>query len=73
MLMQSFLPSKLYVRIWLAVVAAVVVLAVLVGAAWRLTREAPLLPIREIQIKNQAGDVIATAQTKPNRKPGDGL
>ena len=73
MLMQSFLPSKLYVRIWLAVVAAVVVLAVLVGAAWRLTREAPLLPIREIQIKNQAGDVIATAQTKPDRKPGDGL
>ena len=73
MLMQSFLPSKLYVRIWLAVVAAVVVLAVLVGAAWRLTREAPLLPIREIQIKNQAGNVIATAQTKPNRKPGDGL
>ena len=71
--MQSFVPSKLYIRIWLAVVAAVVVLTFLVGAAWRLTREVPLLPMREIQIKNQAGELIGTAQTKPNRRLGDGL
>ena len=70
---MSVFPSKLYVRIWLAVVAAVVVLTTLVGAAWRFTREAPQLPIRELQIKNQAGEVIASAQTRPDRKPGEGL
>ena len=71
--MLSFLPSKLYVRIWLAVVAAVVVLATLVGAAWRMTRDAPQLPIRELQVKNAAGEIIGKAQTKPNRKFEDGL
>ena len=58
---------------WLAVVAAVVVLSFLVAAAWRVTREPPQLPIRELQIKNAAGEVIGTAQTRPDRKPADGL
>ncbi|WP_341908717.1 ATP-binding protein [Polaromonas sp. YR568] len=65
--------SHLYVRIWLAVVATVIVLTFLVGAAWRLTREAPQLPIREVLIHNKAGEVIGTAQTRPDRKLGDGL
>lgn len=71
--MLRFFPSKLYVRIWLAVVAAVVVLTFSVGAAWRLTQEPPQLPIRELQIKNSAGEVIGRAQTKPDRKPAEGL
>ena len=71
--MRFSLPSKLYVRIWLAVVAAVVVLTFLVGAAWRLTRDDTQLPMRELQIKNAAGEVIASAQTKPNRKLAEGL
>ncbi len=71
--MRFSFTSKLYVRMWLAVVAAVVVLTFSVGAAWRLTREDVQLPIREIQIKNAAGDVIGTAQTKLGRKPADGL
>jgi signal transduction histidine kinase len=65
--------SHLYVRIWLAVVATVVVLTFLVGASWRLTREPPQLPIREVLVHNTAGEVIGTAQTKPGRKPRDGL
>ncbi len=71
--MRFSFTSKLYVRIWLAVVAAVVVLTFSVGAAWRLTRDDVQLPIRELQIKNAAGQVIATAQTKPGRKLAEGL
>ena len=65
--------SHLYVRIWLAVVATVVVLTFLVGASWRLTREPPQLPIREVLVHNTAGEVIGTAQTRADRKLGDGL
>ena len=65
--------SHLYVRIWLAVVATVVVLTFLVGAAWRLSTDSPQLPIREVLVYNQSGEVIGTAQTKPGRKLGDGL
>ena len=65
--------SHLYVRIWLAVVATVVVLTFLVGAAWRLSADPPQLPIREVVVHNSAGEVIATAQTRPDRKLGDGL
>ena len=65
--------SHLYVRIWLAVVASVAVLTFLVAAAWQLSRSLPQMPIREVLVHNAAGDVIGTAQTKPDRKPGDGL
>ena len=65
--------SRLYVRIWLAVVATVVVLTFLVGASWRLTREPAQLPIREVLVHNTAGEVIGTAQTRADRKMGDGL
>lgn len=65
--------SHLYVRIWLAVVATVMVLTFLVGASWHLTREPRQLPIREVLVHNMAGQVIGTAQTKANRKLGDGL
>ena len=65
--------SHLYVRIWLAVVATVGVLTFLVGASWRLTREPPQLPIREVLVHNTAGEVIGTAHTRADRKLGDGL
>ncbi|MES2508406.1 MAG: ATP-binding protein [Pseudomonadota bacterium] len=65
--------SHLYVRIWLAVVATVVVLTFLVAAAWRFTKEPPLLPIREVLVHNAQGEVIGTAQTRPGRKLGDDL
>ncbi|MES2398680.1 MAG: ATP-binding protein [Pseudomonadota bacterium] len=65
--------SHLYVRIWLAVVATVVVLTFLVAAAWRFTKDPPQLPIREVLVHNTHGEVIGTAQTKPDRKLGDDL
>ena len=67
------LTSKLYVRIWLAVVATVAVLTFAVTAVWHASREPRELPIREILVHNKAGEVIGTAQTKPGRKLGDGL
>lgn len=72
-LMWSRLTSRLYVRIWLAVVATVVVLTFAVAGAWRFAKEPPPVPIREILVHNNAGEVIGTAQTKPGRKMGDGL
>ena len=71
--MWARITSHLYVRIWLAVVATVMVLTFLVGAAWRLSAAPPQLPIREVLVRNAAGQVIGTAQTKPGRKPGDDL
>ena len=71
--MWSRLTSKLYVRIWLAVVATVVVLTFAVAGAWRYAKEPPQLPIREVVVRNQAGEIIGNAQTRPGRKLGDGL
>ncbi|MES2685227.1 MAG: ATP-binding protein [Pseudomonadota bacterium] len=71
--MWSRFTTHLYVRIWLAVVATVVVLAFLVGAAWQISTDPPQLPIREVLIENEAGELIGRAQTKPDRKLGEGL
>ena len=68
--MWSRFTSHLYVRIWLAVVATVMVLTFLVGAAWRLSADPPPLPIREVLVHNAAGEVIGTGQTRPNRQRG---
>lgn len=65
--------SHLYVRIWLAVVATVMVLTFLVGAAWHLTRDPPQLPIREVLVHNAAGEVIGRAQTRPDRRMGQDI
>ncbi len=72
-LMWTRFASHLYVRIWLAVVATVVVLTFLVAAAWRFTKDPPQLPIREVLVHNTAGEVIGKAQTSPDRKLGDDL
>lgn len=71
--------NRLYVRIWLAVVFAVAVLIFLVGWAWRLSAEheqaeqsrAPAP--REVIVRNAAGEVIGTAQTRSARISGMGL
>ena len=65
--------SRLYVRIWLAVVATVAVLTIAATGVWQVSREPRELPIREIHVHNKAGEVVGTAQTKPGRKFGDGL
>jgi len=53
--------NKLYLRIWLAVVLAVAVLILLVGWAWRLAAEPPL---RDIEIRNQAGQIIGKGRSR---------
>ena len=58
--------KQLYVRIWLAVVLAVAVLTLLVGWAWRLTSEPPL---REVVVRNEAGEVIGSGQARLRRPP----
>ena len=65
--------SHLYVRIWLAVVATIVVLTFTVGAAWQLTRQPAQLPIREIIVENHMGEVIGNAQTKPGRQRSEDI
>ena len=70
--------SRLYVRIWLAVVLAVAVLIILVGWAWRQSTERQMaeynaMPVlREAVVKNAAGQTIGTATAEP-RVPGMGL
>ncbi len=63
--------AHLYVRIWLAVVAAVAVLSLLMVGAWRLSREdqAPP-PVREVVVRNEAGEVIGRGFTRPERRRG---
>jgi signal transduction histidine kinase len=77
---MSALGSRLYLRIWLAVVAAVVLLTLAAAWAWRASREATAPeaatrepPAREIVLRNQAGEVIARAQSAPQRRPGQPL
>ena len=53
--------NKLYLRIWLAVVMAVAVLILLVGWAWRLAAEPPL---RDVEVRNQAGQVIGKGRSR---------
>jgi signal transduction histidine kinase len=65
--------NKLYIRIWLAVVLAVAVLALLVGWIWRMAAEPPL---RDVVVRNEAGQVIGRGRrpTAPDelmeREPG---
>ncbi len=69
--------NRLYVRIWLAVVLSVAVLIFLVGWAWRESAERKLADyssspvVREVVVRNAAGDVIGTATAAP-RVPGMG-
>ncbi len=69
--------NRLYVRIWLAVVLAVAVLIFLVGWAWRESAERKLVDysaspvVREVVVRNAAGEVVGTAIAAP-RVPGMG-
>ncbi|MDO8718249.1 MAG: ATP-binding protein [Polaromonas sp.] len=60
--------KKLYVRIWLAVVLAVAVLTLLVGWAWRLAAEPPL---REVVVRNEAGQIIGSGRLGLLRPPDE--
>lgn len=69
--------QRLYLRIWLAVVAAVTVVTLVVGWLWqqalerdRAEREARVT--RTIVIENAAGDVLGDAPARAERIPGVG-
>ena len=70
--------NRLYVRIWLAVVLAVVVLTLLVGWAWRQSEERQIAEIsrqpvvREVILQNATGEVVGSATAAP-RVPGMGI
>ena len=66
--------QRLYLRIWLAVVAAVAVLTLVAGWLARMDaeHERAQRPGREIVVRNQAGDIIGQDRVRPNRVPGQG-
>ncbi len=69
--MQPTLPSmlqRLYVRIWLAVLLAVAALTLLVGWAWHMASDPPL---RELEVRNKAGEIIGKGTTRRLRTPPD--
>jgi signal transduction histidine kinase len=63
----------LYLRIWLAVVAAVAVLTVAFGWLWRLNAEQNQAPEREVVVRNEAGEIVGQVKSRPMRVPGQGL
>lgn len=60
--------NKLYVRIWLAIVMAVFVLMLLVGWLWRLAAEPPL---RDVELRNEAGQLIGRGRPRHLSEPGE--
>lgn len=61
----------LYLRIWIAVIVAVGLLTVAFGWLWRVNQEQT--PMREIVVRNEAGEVIGHNRVRPVRVPGVGL
>jgi signal transduction histidine kinase len=60
--------QRLYVRIWLAVLLAVAVLTILVGWAWRAATDPPL---RDLVVRNDAGQVIGQGISRRGHNPED--
>jgi two-component system, OmpR family, sensor kinase len=76
--MMGLLGQRLYLRIWLAVVAVVALLALLVGLLWQVAldheREQNVNRAgREIVLRNSAGEVVGQAPARAVRVPGEGL
>jgi two-component system OmpR family sensor kinase len=76
--MTSLLGQRLYLRIWLAVVAAVVVLTLAVGWLWQVAldqerQQNANRAEREIVLRNSAGEVVGQAPARAVRVPGEAL
>jgi signal transduction histidine kinase len=76
--MKGLLGQRLYLRIWLAIVVAVGLLALAVGWLWQVAldsqREQALSRTeREIVLRNSAGEVVGQAPARAVRVPGEGL
>ncbi len=75
---RGFLSQRLYLRIWLAVVAAVAVLTLVVGWLWQMALDFERAQNdsrtgRTIIIRNGGGDILAQAPAQAVRVPGAGL
>jgi two-component system, OmpR family, sensor kinase len=70
---------RLYVRIWLAVVLAVLILSLLVGWLWRMQADRiraerlAEVPAREVVLRNGAGEVVGSSTVQAVRVPGRGV
>ena len=76
------LSQRLYIRIWLTVVGLLLLVAVASAVGWRAYMEherteyqanPPVLPTRELIVRSVSGEVIASTESKPGRRPGSGL
>jgi len=70
--------QKLYLRIWLAIVLAVVVLTLVVGWLWQWAldhdrEERDSRMARELVLRNAAGEVVGRSPARAVRLPGQGL
>lgn len=61
----------LYLRIWLAVVVAVALLTLVFGWLWSINADPPA--VRQVVIRDQAGQVVGQANAPPLRIPGRGI
>ena len=61
----------LYLRLWFAVVLAVIALTAVFAWMWRVNVEPAA--IRQVVVRNEAGQVIAQASAPPVRIPGQGV
>jgi len=61
----------LYVRIWLAVVATVVVLTLVFGWLWSINADPPA--VRQVLVRDDDGQVVGQANAPPVRIPGRGV
>ncbi len=60
----------LYLRIWLAVVAAVLVVSLAFAYLWRVSAQE--LPEREVILRNEDGEILGQARVRASRIPGQG-
>ena len=75
MSLVSAFSRRLYLRIWLAMVMGVLLLAAVAGWAWHVAAEhnAPRSPPREVIVRNERGVQIGSAIDQLERQPGAGL
>ncbi len=72
--MSTPLFQRLYLRIWLAVVATIAVVTLVAGwlGSQEAERERANRPVREITIRNSQGVELGNASARPNLVPGQG-